>query len=73
MYVFQEGDRNTGTGLTCKDGSSFLLDKQFINAGGPARYDMGPTSPYMQAQSVCCGGCSPIENEACAGPTTPTS
>lgn len=72
MYVVQQGER-VPAGLQCTDGNSFLMSDQYVNPVGPTLVDMTPTSPYMKALSVCCGGCKPIEpaNEVCTGPATP--
>ncbi|KAH7715963.1 hypothetical protein AAVH_16631 [Aphelenchoides avenae] len=71
MYLVQEGPE--AASLTCTDGMMFNLVDQFVNDVDITKQDLGPTSPYLQAESVCCGGCAPImpANQVCTGPAMP--
>lgn len=74
MYVIQQESRSSGVGLTCRDNNAFFYDQQFVNPDDSTYHNMGPESPYMQAHSVCCGGCTQIQpaDEVCTGPDMPS-
>lgn len=73
MYAVQEGP--DASSMTCSNGKSYTLMKQFVNDVDPDIHNMDPNaSPqvYIRPGAVSCSGCAPIQSDVCTGPAKPT-